>query len=268
MKKLLIILLGSLLILAGCGTPKASSSGSGNGSGNATGAEFTNELLTSGKLIVGTSPDYPPYESLNTNGEIEGFDIDMIREVVAIINSKHGTNLTVEFKQMDFNTIIGALQAKQVDAGLSAFTYDPERDVIFSTPYLTSKQVVVVNADSNITTVADLEGKKLAAGLGTTGEAAAKEIPGATVTNPGDYQMMFVALEAGQIDAVVCDEAVADNYVREKGFVKLAETLIDEENSIIIDNKNTELAKVINEAIEEFTKSTKYEELKEKWNLN
>ena len=263
MKKLVLGLVSLLVLLSlvGCGTDKKDP---------VTPDEvvFTDQLLQEGTLIVGTSPDYPPYESLNTNGEIEGFDVDMVHEVVALINAKYGTSIKVEFQHMDFDTIIGALQAKTIDVGLSAFTYSPDRDVIFSTPYLTSKQVVVVNAGSDIVTLADLEGKTLAAGLGTTGYAAAEEIPNATVTSlGGDYQMMFVALEEGQIDAVVCDEAVADNYVAEKGFVKLEETLVDEENSIIIENANTVLAQVISDAIAEFVESDKYQELKEKWNL-
>ena len=263
MKKFAVGLISLLFVLSlvGCNTEKKEDD-------VVTDVAFTDQLLQEGTLIVGTSPDYPPYESLNTNGEIEGFDIDMISEVVAIINEKYGTDIKIEFQHMDFDTIIGALQAKAVDVGLSAFTYSPDRDVIFSTPYLKSKQVVVVNAGSDIVTLEDLEGKVLAAGLGTTGEAAAKEIPNASVTNlGGDYQMMFVALEEGQIDAVVCDEAVADNYVREKGFVKLEDILVDEENSIIIENANTILAQVISDAIAEFVGSDKYQELKEKWNL-
>lgn len=265
MKKLLVGLLSLVLILglAGCGSDNGGSS-DGDGAGETV---FTEQLLTDGKLIVGTSPDYPPFESLNTSGEIEGFDIDMINEVVAIINANHGTSIEVELKQMDFDTIVSALQAKQIDVGLSGFTYSADRDVIFSTPYLLSKQVVVVRADSGIETLTDLEGKNIAAGLGTTGDEEAKKIVGATVTNPGDYQMMFIALEAGQIDAVVCDEAVADNFVREKGFVKLAETLVDEDMSVIIENGNGLLAEIINEAITEFINSDKYAELKTKWQL-
>ena len=73
------------------------------------------------KLLIGISPDYPPYESLNTKNEMEGFDIDMTKELVDIMN-KNGGNYSYEFKQMSFESIRSSVETDQVDLGISAST--------------------------------------------------------------------------------------------------------------------------------------------------
>ena len=255
LKKLGVVLLTLVTFVAGCGQKN----------GTTDGPAFVKELLTKDKIIVGISPDYPPYEFREGN-DIVGFDPDMINKVVEILNKKNGTDLKVELKAMDFGLIVGSLETKQVDLGVSGFTYDPDRNVAFSDTYVQSKQVVIVK-DPNIKTIEDLKGKKIAAGQGSTGESAAKDIEGAEVSTPGDYTQMFAILNAGQIDAVVADEAVGDNYVREMGLIKLEESLIDEEMKIIMNKENQELLKAINEALAEFVASDDYKALQVKWKL-
>ena len=253
MKKLITVMLCVLMMmgLAACGNQKTVSS-------------FQDELLTSDKIIIGTSPDYPPFESLDANGNLNGYDIDMLTEVVAILNQQNGTSYTIEWKQMDFNNIITALQASQIDLGVSCFTYDPDRDVIFTTKYLDSKQVIITRADTGITTPADLAGRKVAAGAGTTGAQAAQEA-GAELVYSGNYTYMFQALQAGQLDAVVSDEAVGDNYVKTMGLVKVEEALTVEEAEIIIKKGHTYLEEVFNKALETYMASDAYAANKEKW---
>ena len=86
------------------------------------------------KLLIGISPDYAPYESLNTDGEMEGFDIDMTKELINIMN-ENGGNYTYEFKQMSFDTISTSLMAKQIDLGISGFTMHDDWDVLWSSSF-------------------------------------------------------------------------------------------------------------------------------------
>ena len=204
-----------------------------------TGKAYESEILTPGEIVVGVSADYPPYESLNpSTGELEGFDIDMT-ETLATYMGAEGKEVKVVWKQMEFATIITALQSGQIDLGVAAFTYDPERECLFSDPYLESKQVVVLPAGSTITSFDEFDGLTVGAGLGTTGEVAAKEqLTGAKVTNPGDYTVMFEALKNGALDAVVCDGIVAQNYADTYGFVIMEEPLVLEENSVIVATGN------------------------------
>ena len=76
-----------------------------------TGKAYESEILTPGEIVVGVSADYPPYESLNpSTGELEGFDIDMT-ETLATYMGAEGKEVKVVWKQMEFSTIITALQS-------------------------------------------------------------------------------------------------------------------------------------------------------------
>ncbi len=256
MKKLLVIL-AIMLMAVGC-------------SSNTSTVEddtFVGELLVSDKIIIGTSPDYAPYEFIGETGEIEGFDVDMVEAVVNEINKQNQTELTYEFKSMDFGIIVGSLEAKQIDLGVSGFTYDPERNVTFSTPYIISGQVVVVAEGSDIMTIADLEGKNIGVQTGTTGETAAQALENVELTSISDSTMLFQMLNAGNVDAVVCDVAVGDNYVANMDVVKLDEVLIDENMSIISHNDNTKLAEVIDNAIKALQENGELDQIKAKWGL-
>ena len=228
---------------------------------------FKGQILKADTLIVGTSPDYPPFETMNASGQLEGFEIDVMEKLVAIINEQQGTQLKLEWKVMDFNNIIGALQANQIDIGMSAFTYRADRDCLFAKPHILSKQVIITRADTGITTKEDLAGKKVGAGIGTTGAKEVEKIDGAILVHPGDYTIMFQALQAGQLDAVVCDESVGDNYVLSMGFVKLEEVLADESMSAIINKNKPLIEEAVSQAVEEFLNSPDYQLLLQKWGL-
>lgn len=259
--------LGAALLAAMMALSLTACTGSGEQE-SYTGKAYESEILTPGEIVVGVSADYPPYESLNpTTGELEGFDIDMT-ETLATYMGSEGKPVKVVWKQMEFATIITALQSGQIDLGVAAFTYDPDRECLFSDPYLESKQVVVLPAGSTITSFDEFEGLNVGAGLGTTGESAAKEkLTGATVTNPGDYTVMFEALKNGALDAVVCDGIVAQNYADTYGFVIMDEPLVLEENSVIVATGNDALLAEVNSAIAQFKASDAYVDLQVKWGL-
>lgn len=214
-------------------------------------------------IRAGTSPDYPPFETLDESGNLVGFDIELMEELAQIMG------VEVDYVQLDFSVIISSLNSGQVDIGLSGFTYSPDRDVLFSEPYYMSAQAVVVRTDSDIEGLSDLSDKRLAAGLGTTGEAAATEAyPNAKMVYPDDYLVGFEMLKSGQTDAVVCDLGVAQNYATQDAFRMLDEYLQSEEMSIIVKTGNQELMDRIDAAIIEFKQTDAYEALLEKWELN
>ncbi len=265
MKKIIALLLALVLTLglAACGQKPAEEPAADSD----TPAYFA-DLQTPGKIIIATSPDYAPYEAYDEAGNIVGFDIDAVNEIVAILNEEYA--IEAEWIAMDFSTIISAVQAGQADIGVSCFTYDPDREgeVLFSDYYLKSAQVAVVAADSDIMTLEDLAGKSIGAGSGTTGESAAMEIEGTTVSSMGDYVQMFEILKNGGLDAVVCDEAVGQNYGKQDGYKLLDGKLIDEEVMIITNTEDEALLEALNGAIAKFMASDKYEEFKAAWGLN
>ena len=225
---------------------------------------WTDQLKSTDKIVIGISPDYPPFESLTTDDQIEGFDIDMINTLISYLDE----NIEIEFAKMEFSTIVTAVQTGQVDIGLSGFTYDTDRDVIFSEPYLSSAQVILVKSDSTITSVTDLNGKTVGAQLGTTGEEAANGIEGTKeVVSFNDTLVGLESLNNNIIDAFVTDLAVATNYESTGNYIVLDEPLLDESMSIIIKNGNDLLAAKINELILQFTVSDEYQALITKWGV-
>lgn len=228
------------------------------------GDDSSNDSVT---LTIGISPDYPPYESLDTDGNIIGFDADMVALFEDYLTEEEGVEYKLEFKQMDFSNIVTSLQGDQLDLGISGFTYDEKRVVEWSDPYTATAQVAVMPSDTNIKSVSDLEGKKIAAQTGSTGEDAAKAVKNADVVSMDDVQDIFTGLAAHQYDAAIVDIAVGQNYVDNGNFVYLDETLMDEENYIIAKKGNTEVIEKINKCIEKFLASDDYDQLCEKYGL-
>ena len=258
MKKLINILLAVLIILMAAGCSSDSNSEK----------TLDSEVMKKGVLIVGTSPDYPPFESLDTSGNIVGADIDMINELVKYIKTAEGEQYTVEFVAMDFSTIISALQTGQVDVGISAFSYNPDRKCLFSDPYYDSAQVVAVGKNSGISSLADLNGKLVAAGTGTVGWDAASAIEGVKMTAAGDYQQQFELLRVNQIDAVVCDETVALGYVRSSDdFRILSEYLTEDKLCITVAEGNQNILAAINNAISQYNATSMPDQIREKWGI-
>ncbi|MFV0479201.1 MAG: transporter substrate-binding domain-containing protein [Anaerorhabdus sp.] len=228
---------------------------------------WSESLIQENVISIGVAPDYPPYESLSATGELEGFDIDFMNAVLEAINENNDGEYTIEWVQLEFSTIITSMQMGQLDLGVSGFTYDEERDVLFSTPYIDSSTLVVTNASSEIKSLADLEGKVIGAQLGSTGEAAAKEIANAEVIGVGNVNILMESLKTNAYDAVVLDQGVAMSYVENAGFVLIDEALIDDSMYVVAKTDKTLLMDEINAAIETVKASDKYQELLEKWGL-
>lgn len=259
MKKTVSIALSALLAcgIAGCSSAPAETSSKADASSTAAKADAK-------EILIGISPDYPPYESKDSSSQIIGFDPDMTDWIFNYLN-ENGHNYTYKFEELSFDTIISALQAGQIDLGISGFTYDEDREGIFSDSYYDSAQVIVVASDSEFTNADDLNGKVVGAQQGATGEEAAAMIEGAQVQAVSDANLMMENLKAHGIDAVVIDKAVADQYVANGDFKIIGDALMDEENIIYSTEDHKELMDEINEAIKAFKESDEYTVLTEKW---
>ncbi len=261
MKKLITsIIMASLFVtLTACGGNKADVTANTNEPAKVT--TNANGLIEDGKLYVATSPDYAPFEYLEGT-KIVGFDIELLNAVAA------KNDIEVVFSPLSFETIILAVQNGQYDVGMSAFTKTPEREkeVLFSTPYYISSQVALLPLDSTVTTNEDLVGKKIGAGMGTTGEAAAKTL--SDNVPPLDTSTAFPMLQAGQLDAYVCDYGVAYNAVATGKYKMLDTPISQEETAMIFKSDNTALADLLNKSLEEYMASSEYQDLLAKYNLN
>ncbi len=216
-----------------------------------------------GYILVGTNPEYPPFELINEKGKLVGFDIDLFEAMAKEIGIK------VKWHQLGFETIIGALKSTQIDAAISGLSVTEERrkHVEFSDPYYLSGQVVVVLEESPLKSLKELKGKRASAGIGTIGAYAAEKIDGVTVITPESNALAFMMLRNNSADVVVADIPVADAYIRRGGFRQLGKPLSFEEIAIGFTKGNTELAKAFNVALAKVKADGTYEKLLIKWKI-
>lgn len=241
MKKVLAIVLAlciACVAFAACSNTKVDDA--------TTAAEQTE---SKGTLVMGSSCDFPPYESVADDGSYIGIDID----IATAICTKLG--YTLEVKDMQFNGIIAAIETNAVDFGMSGMTITEERkeSVNFSTPYETSIQAILVKEGSEIATAEDLEGKKIGVQAGTTGDSYCTEDFGAE--NVAQYEKYALAIQAllnDQVDCVVLDEPVAKQFAAEnEGLTVLDTAYAEEEYAAAFNKENTELLEAWNAAFDE-----------------
>ena len=165
------------------------------------------DVQKAGKLVIGTSPDFPPFESLD-NGEVKGIEI----EIMELICEELGVEL--EIKQMDFDSVLPGVQSGKFDVGVSGISVTPEREknTLFSDPYCLAAQAIVVTSDSDITCKEDLEGKTVSVQTGTTAEEFCMS-NGYTVKAFTANADAEAALTVGKVDAWVIDDLTAAEMV-------------------------------------------------------
>ena len=218
-------------------------------------------LAQDGVLQAGSDIDFPPFEFVE-DGEIKGFDIDLMEEI--------GRRLGVEVEWVDaaFDTLIPQLAADEFDAIVAAMTITEERaeSVDFSEPYFEATQALVARPDSDVTGVADLAGMSVGAQDGTTGEAYAEEhFTDSDVTSFPTYPAAFTALEADQIDAVLADLPVAAEQEGRSDLVVVEVLETDELYGIGVQQGNAALLDAIDDALAEMIDDGTYAEIYSRW---
>ncbi|MBP6103765.1 MAG: amino acid ABC transporter substrate-binding protein [Gammaproteobacteria bacterium] len=156
-------------------------------------------------LTFAISAEYPPFEYIE-KGEIKGFDID----VAKLIGKTLGVQ--VVFENRAFNTIFPLLDNGQADAAISTITASVERrkSFDFSEVYYKSDLATIFKEQRPITTVGQLEGKKVACQLGSTMELWLKaHVPSASRVAMDHTNQAVEALKAGHVDTVLIDEVQA-----------------------------------------------------------
>ncbi len=206
---------------------------------------------SSDKIVFGTNAEFPPFEYVSADGVIDGFDgIDMA--IVSKIGEISGKK--VEVSNMEFDSLLVAIQNGQVDASIAAMTVTDERakTVDFSTPYYTATQVMIAKEGTDITTAQDMEGKVISVVQGFTGETVVQEL-GYEYEAFKKGTECILELVNGKCDVVVIDSATAQDYVGDnEGLVIIEDpnAFASEEYAIAVKKGNKELLDTINEAIE------------------
>ena len=128
------------------------------------------DIKKAGKMTVATSPDFPPFESLENN-EVVGIEVDIMKLVAKDLG------VEIEFVQMDFDSVLVGIQSAKYDCAMSGITVTPDREknMLFTDPYYNAAQVIVVAEGSPITGKADLADKVASVQTGTTAESGCQD---------------------------------------------------------------------------------------------
>ena len=269
MKKLLSLLLAAsmcVVLLAACGSngsadaskgaassaPAASAAASGD---KADGDAAEVKTIESGKLIMATNAQFPPYEMVpdgdGVNGTgFEGIDI----EIAAAIAEKLGLELQVD--DMDFDAALTAVQQGKCDLVLAGLTYTDERAQLmtFSDSYAQGVQAIIVKEDSAIASPDDLANAgMIGTQRGTTGYLYCTDDFGEDHVAAYDSGAAAVqALMNGQVDAVVIDKMPAETFAAENDGLKVLDTAYTTEDYCAAMNKDNEaLTKEVNVVLAE-----------------
>ncbi|MBE6584901.1 MAG: transporter substrate-binding domain-containing protein [Ruminococcaceae bacterium] len=205
-------------------------------------------------LKMGTNAYFQPYEFYEGE-KIVGIDA----EIAAAIAEKLG--MTLEIVDMEFDSILTAVNEGSVDFGMAGMTITDDRllEVDFSISYANGVQAIIVKEDSPITSVDDLyaEGASYKVGvqLGTTGDVYATDDFGSdNVTTYSNGNEAVLALAGGSVDCVIIDNEPAKALVAANSGLKILETeYANEDYAICVKKGNSELLDKINAAILELT---------------
>ena len=249
MKKLLTLLLASVLcvsLLAACGGEPAAPETEGEG-------ETTPAVDETNALIVGFDPEFPPFGFKNELNEYDGFDLALAKEVC----ERLGWEFTPQ--PIDWNSKDAELKAGSINCIWNGFTMNGREDqYTWSDPYVDNSIVVVVKADSGIKTLADLAGKKVMAQSGSSASDAINDNTEfkdslAEVIELADYNMGFMELEQGSVDAVAVDLGVGTYQMgaKEGNYVMLDEPIAQEQYAIGFLKGNDALRDKVNDTLKE-----------------
>ncbi|MGI6174774.1 MAG: transporter substrate-binding domain-containing protein [Christensenellales bacterium] len=237
----LALVLCMVFVIAACGK-------STENPGTETASAAPDGGSTAEQLIMATNAAFPPYE-YKEGGKVVGIDAD----IAGAIAEKLGMELVIE--DMEFDSIIAAVQSGKADMGMAGMTVRPDRleSVNFSNTYATGYQVVIVPEGSDILTPDDLDGKKIGVQLSTTGDIYCSDDYGDDAVERFSKGADAVqALLQGKVDAVVIDNEPAKVFVEQNTGLEILETeYAIEDYAICIAKDNDDLLDKINTALDE-----------------
>ncbi|NBC68308.1 ABC transporter permease subunit [Paenibacillus sacheonensis] len=216
-------------------------------------------------LVMGTSPDYPPYENTDAKngGDIVGLDIDIAKSIAAKLGCK------LEITGMDFNGLIAALQTNRVDFVMSGMSVTDERkqSVDFSDTYYAARNTIVSKKKNAYETLEQLDGKRVGVQLGSTQENAVAGLKDATIKKLNRIPDLIQEIKSNRIDAAIVEDAVALDAI--VANPDLAITMLPAENAqegyAIAFPKGSALTPAFNEALQDMDASGEKQAIVEKW---
>lgn len=212
------------------------------------------KIKDSGKIVIGTCADYPPYEfhkQIDGKDEIVGFDIEIAKEIAKDLD------VELEIKDMDFKGLLGALQTGNVDFIIAGMTPTTERakSVDFTKKYYEADQGFLIRTEDKekYKSIEELKGMKVGAQKGTIQEEVAlNKIENAQLKSLGKITDLVLELKNKKIEGIVLVKPVAEAYVNANPDLCLSYISFGKEDGVAIAVKkgNKELVDTMNKTID------------------
>lgn len=249
-----VALLSTIIFLVGCGADEDDS--------NTSGAEGESDDVK--KLVVGTDATYAPMEYMDEKGNIVGIDVDIVNAIA------EAAGFEVEYKNYGWEPLFPAVDNGEVDFAMSSITIDDKRkeSYDFTDPYFMANQLILVPEDSDITSFADLMGKRVSAQINTTGHLVTAELLGNTnkdILAAETTPLAITEMINGNADATVADNSVILEYQMNNPDAKL-KTIEDEGfdkeyYGLMVKKGNDEVLKLLNKGIQKIKENGKLKEI-------
>jgi ABC-type amino acid transport substrate-binding protein len=229
------------------------------------GDDVWEQVEETGALRVGMDASYPPFEFVNEQNEIVGFDVDLANEI--------GQQLGLEmvFVNMAYDTMFDALLVGQVDVLITALVAAPELEgkAYFSVPYFNAGERLVVPVGSPVVEMADLEGRTVAVEYGSGGDVEARRwerrLSRLTIVREADPDAALAAVVEGRADAALVDGISARLGVGQHDSLALADYLTESLFAVAVHPDSPTLLARMNEALTELIHDGTVDDLTEKW---
>ena len=214
-----------------------------------------------------TEASYPPFESIDANNKIVGFDVDLANALCKEIDA------TCTFSNQAFDSLIPSLKFRRIDAVMAGMDITPEREkqVLFTKPYYDNSALFIAQK-GKIADVAALKGKKVGVQNGTTHQKYLTDKHPEITTVPYDsYQNAILDLKNGRVDAVFGDTAVVNEWLKQNDALAAVGAKVTDKDyfgtglGIAVRQKNTELQGKFNAALDKIKQDGTYETIYKKW---
>lgn len=214
-----------------------------------------------------TEASYPPFETMDANNKIVGFDVDLANALCKEIDA------TCTFSNQSFDSLIPGLKFRRIDAVMAGMDITPEREkqVLFSKPYY-DNSALFIGVDGKYTSIEQLKGKKVGVQNGTTHQKfIIDKHPEINTVSYDSYQNARLDLQNGRIDAVFGDTAVVTEWLKANPkLVAVGDKVTDKDYfgtglGIAVRQGNTELQQKFNDALDKVKQNGTYEAIYNKW---
>lgn len=226
---------------------------------------FTFTSAQADQLIIGAYPANPPWEYKTADGEFEGYEIDVAREVAKRLS------LTPEFQDLGFQAIFAATNSGRVDFGISSISVTPERlkNQAFTQPYYDSDGTVVGKSNSVVKSLDDLKGKVLGVVAGSTGDAWAKQnakkLGIVEVKSYNTQQDLLMEVQNGRIDGGAGELAGFQYAMTKMPGLQVLVRIPTGERFAMLTKKNHPLLEKVNDAISAMKEDGTMAAIHKKW---